>query len=175
MTPDDIGTEKRVEVRFWPGPWRKGFVQGPPATREEILMTLQDLQHVLIRWHSGLFSPFFLSMNKFHAPKSDKIIFYGQCCSLSWSMIAHSSWNCGQGKVKKCEFIVSGPNLQLFLSMCPLLACKWPRPRSGTTASGSPTLSSNASAPRATRACLARYWIQALSNFSLFRELDCQS
>ena len=44
-----LSQNNQISVRFWPGDWRKNSPQGPIATKEEILMTLQNLQHLLLR------------------------------------------------------------------------------------------------------------------------------
>ena len=44
-----LSQNNEISVRFWPGDWRKNGPLGPIATKEEILMTLQNLQHMLLR------------------------------------------------------------------------------------------------------------------------------
>ena len=46
MTPNE---NYKVEVQFVAGKWVKNSPQGPYATREEILMTLENVQEILIR------------------------------------------------------------------------------------------------------------------------------
>jgi len=51
--------DHRIDVRFWPGVWFKGVSGRPgrdqtaygvePASREEIMMVLQNVEHLLIR------------------------------------------------------------------------------------------------------------------------------
>ena len=45
----ELGQNNEISVQFTPGEWRKDSDQGPMATREDILMTLQDLRNLLIR------------------------------------------------------------------------------------------------------------------------------
>ena len=44
-----VNVNNDIKVQFWMGVWNKGSPRGPYASREEILMTLENVEQILIR------------------------------------------------------------------------------------------------------------------------------